>query len=266
MSSQQLFYTSATPINVQRHRDWGVESTGSFSFASKTNSVPVMAVEFAMAAAEYPLIFAGNGDKVVPSAVLGIQNDSNLYVDDAGKWSSKYIPAFVRRYPFVFSSSDEGKTFTLCIDEDYAGLNKKAEGNRLFDEQGERTDYLNGVLNFIKDYQTEYSRTRLVCEKLVELDLLEPMQAQIKLNSGKELSLTGFQSVSRERLNALAPDVLSDLAKTGVLELIYIHLYSMKNFTDMMERVSLSLEDQEMAASTDKKSTPLEDLEPEGTA
>jgi hypothetical protein len=266
MSNQLLFYTAATPVNLQRHRDWGVESTGDFSFAANTNSAPVMAVEFAKAAAEYTLIFAGEGKKVVPSAVLGIQNDSNLYVDSNGKWASKYIPAFVRRYPFVFSSGDEGKTFTLCIDEDYAGLNKKAEGNRLFGADGERTDYLNGVLNFLKEYQTEYNRTQLFCDKLVELELLEPMQAQIKLKSGKQLSLTGFQSVSREKLNALAPETLSELAKTGALELIYIHLYSMKNFSEMMERVSVSLQEKEMAASEKQKASSLEDLEPAGTA
>ncbi|MEH6826015.1 MAG: SapC family protein [Motiliproteus sp.] len=267
MSNQLLFYTSATPINLQRHRDWGVENTGDFGFAANTNSAPVMAVEFAKAAAEYTLIFAGDGKKVVPSAVLGIQNDSNLYVDNAGKWSSKYIPAFVRRYPFVFSSGDDGKTFTLCIDEDYAGLNKKGQGNRLFSEkEGERTDYLNGVLNFLKEYQTEYNRTQLFCDKLVELELLEPMQAQIKLKSGKQLSLTGFQSVSREKLNALAPETLSELAKMGALELIYIHLYSMKNFSDMMERVSVSLENTEIAALAGEKTSSLEDLEPAGTA
>ena len=267
MSNQLLFYTSATPVNLQRHRDWGLEHTGDFGFAGNTNSAPVMAVEFAKAAAEYTLIFAGDGNKVVPSAVLGIQNDSNLYVDDAGNWSSKYIPAFVRRYPFVFSSGDEGKTFTLCIDEDYAGLNQEGQGNRLFGEEGDRTDYLNGVLDFLKEYQTEYNRTQLFCDKLVELDLLEPMQAQIKLKSGKQLSLTGFQSVSREKLNALAPEVLSDLAKMGALELIYIHLYSMKNFSDMIERVSVSLKkEEELTALDSQKMSSLEDLEPAGSA
>ena len=39
-----------------------------------------------------------------------------LFVNEAGKWLGKYVPAFLRRYPFVFSSNDEGKNFTLCID------------------------------------------------------------------------------------------------------------------------------------------------------
>jgi hypothetical protein len=258
VTTQLLFYSAATPISAQRHRDYAVEGTNNFDFASRTNSVPVMAVEFAKAASEYTLVFAGQGNDILPAAILGIQNDTNLYLEEDGRWGSKYIPAFVRRYPFVFSSGDEGKTFTLCIDEDYAGLNQEDSGNRLFDEQGERTDYLNGVLTFLKEYQTEFNRTQLLCNKLIELDLLEPMQAQIKLKSGKQLSLTGFQAVSRDKLHALPAETLSDLAKMGALELIYIHLFSMKNFSDMMERVAKSMDDEQRDM--------LENAEPGGSA
>ncbi len=258
MSTQLLFYTSATPVSQQRHANWAVEASKNFSFASNTNSVPLMAVEFAKSASEYTLVFAGDKERVMPSAILGIQNDSNLYLDDEGKWTSKYIPAFVRRYPFVFSSADDGQTFTLCIDEDYAGVNHDAKGNRLFDQEGEQSEYLKGVLNFLKEYQTEYNRTQLFCDKLLELDLLEPMQAQIKLKSGRQLSLSGFQAVSRKKLNELPGETLSELAKMGALELIYIHLNSMTNFSGMMDRVAASLSNEEMSS--------LMDAEPGGSA
>jgi len=241
MAKQLLFYSSATPISVQRHKSSSVEATGDFGFAAKTNSVPIMAIEFFKAGGEYSLVFAGDKERIMPAAILGIHNDSNLYVGDDGKWAAKYIPAFVRRYPFVFSSADDGKTFTLCIDEDYAGVNKESRGNRLFDDDGERTEYLNNVLTFVKEYQSEFNRTQLFCKKLLELDLLEPMQAQIKLNTGQQVSLTGFQAVSREKLNALPAETLAELAKMGALELIYIHLFSMRNFTEMMERLAKSL-------------------------
>jgi hypothetical protein len=190
----------------------------------------------------------------MPVAILGLQNDSNLYVDDDGKWSAGYIPAFVRRYPFVFSSGDDGKTFTLCIDEDYEGVNDSGEGNLLFDDEGERTTYLDGVLDFLKEYQTEYNRTQLLCDKLAELKLLEPMQAQIKLTSGEQLSLTGFQAVSREKLNGLDDDKLAELARSGALELIYVHLYSMKNFNEMMERLAQSMGREKAKEAAAKKS------------
>ncbi len=255
MPNQLLFYSSATPITVQRHKEWAIDPTGNFDFAGKTNSVPVMAVEFAKVAAEYALVFAGDKERIMPAAILGMQNDANLFVDDDGKWDAKYIPAFVRRYPFVFSSGDDGKRFTLCLDEDYAGVNQEARGNRIFDDEGERTDYLTGVLEFLKEYQIEYNRTQLFCDKLMELDLLEPMQAQIKLASGKEMSLTGFQAVSREKLNELPPDTLAALAKTGALELIYIQLFSMKNFSEMTERLAKSLSKEESSEEAKESSS-----------
>jgi hypothetical protein len=74
-----------------------------------------MAAEFASAALEYAVVFGGTGDAVMPITVLGVRTNGNLYVTKEGGWQAKYIPAFVRRYPFVFFSRDDGKTFTLCI-------------------------------------------------------------------------------------------------------------------------------------------------------
>jgi len=90
-----------------------------------------MAAEFASAALEYAIVFGGTGDVVLPAAVLGVRTDENLYVTEQGGWQAKYIPAFVRRYPFVFFTRDEGKTFTLCIDEAFPGFNQSGRGERL---------------------------------------------------------------------------------------------------------------------------------------
>jgi hypothetical protein len=238
MSTQLLFYENATPVSSQRHQQWSIDVGNDYGFTRRTNSVPLMAVEFPNAALEYTIVFAGGEDAVMPAAILGVQNDTNLYVDDQGKWHAKYLPAFVRRYPFVFSSNDNGATFTLCIDEAFSGVNQDDRGSRLFADGGERTEYLENVLKFLQDYQNEFQRTQLFCKKLQELGLLEPMQAQIKLRSGQQMSLTGFMTVNRNKLNALEPDKLSELARKGILELAYMHLLSLKNFTAMMERVA----------------------------
>src|SRR6185369_5327850 len=103
------------------------------------------------------------------------------------------------RYPFVFSSQDEGKTFTLCIDESYKGFNQDKRGQPLFDEQQKPSEYTNNVLKFLQQYQVEFQRTQAFCKKLKDLNLLEPMRAQISLDSGERISLTGFMAVDRAR-------------------------------------------------------------------
>lgn len=236
MTTQLLFYAQALPVSSERHRDLFVKAGNQYGFAANVNAVPLMGVEFRAAALEYPIVFAGEGEALSPVAVLGIARDRNACIDAHGHWQGRYIPAFVRRYPFVFASSDDGKTFTLCIDEDFAGCNREGRGERLFDADGERTAYLRNVLGFVTEYQAQFQRTRAFAGRLRDLGLLEPMTAQFRLPSGEPGSLTGFQAVNRERLKALDPTVLAALAQSDELELIYLQLQSMQCFGNLAER------------------------------
>ena len=105
-------------------------------FAGETNSVILAGVEFSEAAKEYPIVFTQAGDKVVPVAMLGLRNEENLFVDDKGGWDGRYIPSFVRRYPFVLAETGETGQQAVCIDDAYEGFNDD-EGEPLF--AGEET-------------------------------------------------------------------------------------------------------------------------------
>ena len=235
MATQLLIYETAVPVSAARHRDASVEVGADYAFASNVNSVPLMAVEFPHAAPEYAVVFAGAQDAVMPAVILGMRGNENLYLAH-GKWSAKYIPAFVRRYPFVFSTADDGKTFMLCVDEAFPGFNREGRGQRLFDG-GKPTPYVNNVLKFLQEYQAQFTRTRAFCKKVRELGLLEPMQAQISMGSGERLSLGGFWAVNRAKVKALPGDKLAELAKTDELELLYLHLQSMRNFDALKDRL-----------------------------
>jgi hypothetical protein len=235
MTTQLLIYENVVPLSRARHGSWSVE-VADYSFSRKVNSVPLMAVEFPQAAAEYPIVFAGNEQTVMPVVVLGLLGAENMYVGADGTWQGRYVPAFVRRYPFVFSSSDDGKTFTLCIDESFGGFNQAGRGELLFDDAGIPTAYVSNVLKFLQEYQAQFRRTEAYCRKVKGLGLLESMQAQVTLPSGAKSSVVGFSGVSRDKLKALAGDALADLAKTDELELTYLQLQSMRNFPRIMER------------------------------
>ncbi len=237
MASQLLIYESAVPVSNARHADLSVEVGANYSFSKGVNSVPLMAVEFPHAAAEYAIVFSGTAEAFIPAVILGMRGNENLYLAPEGGWQAKYIPAFVRRYPFVFSSSQDGKTFTLCIDEAFPGFNREGRGQRLFGEEKKPSSYVSNVLKFLEQYQVEFRRTQAFCNKLRDLGLLEPMRAQANLPSGERLALTGFMAVSRDKLKALPGDKLAELAKTDELELLYLHLQSMRNFSAMVERL-----------------------------
>ena len=153
-------------MSQARHGNWSLERGTDYAFCRNVNSVPLMAAEFASAALEYAIVFGVTGDAVMPVAVLGVRTDENLYVTREGGWQAKYIPAFVRRYPFVFYSRDEGKTLTLCIDEAFPGFNQSGRGERLFGDDAKPTPYVENVLKFLQQYQFEFQRTQGFCKKL----------------------------------------------------------------------------------------------------
>lgn len=237
MSAQQLIYESAVPVSHGRHGDWSVDIGSDFGFSRHVNSMPLMAVEFPPAAVEYAIIFAGTAEAVMPAVILGLRARENLFLRDGGAWTARYVPAFARRYPFIFSSSEDGKTFTLCIDEACKGVNREGRGAAMFDAEGKPSAYTQTVLQFLQEYQNQFVRTRDFCANLIRHGLLDPMQAQVTTPGGEKFSLSGFQVVNRDRLKALPAEALAELAKTDELELVYLHLQSMRNFGAMVERL-----------------------------
>lgn len=236
MSKTLLIYERAVPVNPSRHAKCGVKPSDDFGFARDVNSMPLLAQEFRDAMREYPIVFAGTAENIMPAVLLGFGEHDNLFVDASGKWDAKYVPAFARRYPYVFSSSDDGQTLTLCIDEEYSGFNQEGEGERLFDDDGEQTLYLKKVLEFQTEFQRLFARTQAFCKNLKELELLDPMQAQVKFGSGQEMTIGGFMVVNRERLKQVPGERLSALASVDELELLYLHLQSLHNVTDLANR------------------------------
>ncbi len=229
MTKQLMIYERAVPVSSETHRDWSIQAGRSYGFAKEINSVPLLAAEFAAAAADHTIVFAGEGDAVFPSVILGQRDGHNAFVGGDDAWKGGYIPAFLRRYPFVFASTENNSQFTLCIDEEFDGFNTDGKGERLFDAEGNRTEYLEKMLKFTSDYQAQFNRTQLFAKRLADLDLLEPAQAQFRDADGKQSSLTGFKTIKRDALRQVAGDTLAEMARTDELELCYLHLHSLTN-------------------------------------
>jgi len=235
-----LFYKKVVPLNKEVHGELYLEGIEGYQHTKETNSIYIAAIEFLQISKEYPIVFAkGADDKVFPVALLGLQKNSNLFVDEKGNWTANYIPAYVRRYPFILATPDDSEaTFTVCIDESFAGFNTAKEGQPLFDENGEQLDIMKQAVDFLKDYQSHVHLTTLFCENLSKLDILETMEANIEHADGDKSSLGGFMGVNREKLKALKPTQITELLKTDQMELIFAHLASLSNLNGLMKRLT----------------------------
>ena len=237
-SQQPQFYQKVVALNNEGHGSWKIKSEVDHSYAIDTNAVLITAVEFSLAACEYPIVFIESGDSVVPIAVLGLKTGQNLFITEDNQWDAKYIPAYVRRYPFILSADQtkQGETtYTVCIDEAYTGFNRDT-GEPLFQAPGEHSDYLKNVITFLKDYQSQGLATERFCKTLKKLDILEPMQAKFKAGKGDDLTVAGFMAINRKKLKAKKPLELAELVKSDEMGLIYYHLASLNNFSVLTKK------------------------------
>lgn len=247
MGKQMLIYESVVPVTAQRHGDVSVEEKRDWGFSADVTAVPLMAVEFIAAAAEYAIVFTEVGDDVLPAVVLGMRGAHNVYLGGEGRWSARYIPAFLRRYPFVFATVPGAKGLAACIDESHPGVNREGRGERLFDHAGKPTTYVRQVMQFLREYQAQFERTRRFGNKVRELGLLEPVRAQVSSARGAKLTMSGMSSISRRKLRELSAEAHMELARSDELELLYLQMFSLRNFATVKEKL-LGRMQQEIAA------------------
>lgn len=209
-----------------------------WSVGKKLNALFVAAAEFGDACREYPIVFVRAGkepdgtDSIAPIAVMGLTQDQNLFLH-GGNWRAQYMPAVLRLYPFCIGRIDTER-FAICVDMSWAGVGQP-EGERLFDADGKQTGLLNAVQTQMETLEGEIQRTRLVCKRLQELDLLRDMRFDATLPDGRQHSVDGFMTVDETKMQSLSDAVIGDLHRTGVLGLIHLHWVSMGNMRRLLQ-------------------------------
>ncbi|HYW04432.1 MAG TPA: SapC family protein [Gammaproteobacteria bacterium] len=238
ISRTLLFYERPVPLNRETHRDLRLrDHPGDFSFARCTNSIPVAGIEFPEACRDYPIVFAGTSPAAsIPTVLVGLRADENLFVGSDGRWEPVYVPAFVRRYPFVLAEKPEPGDFTVCVDEGYPGLGT-GEGEPLFDEQGKETPPLQRALQFLGEFQGQMQRTREFVERLASMDLLQPKVIQVAPKDAAAFVLQGVFVVDEARLREVDDAALRTLFDAGELGWIYAHLISLANINSLTLRL-----------------------------
>lgn len=236
-----LIYEKPVGLHRERHRDLRVGPCAQrYAFARDTNSVLLAAGELPKAGLDYPCVFVATDDGPAMAALLGLRDRENLFIDAAGDWQSDcYVPAFVRRYPFVLAQTPSTQQYTVCIDESYPGLNP-VEGERLFDTDGSDSPWLEQAKQFLIQFRQEMTASRAFAQRLADLGLLVERAIDYPL-SGRSASLSGFLVVDEHRLLALPAQEVEALFRPGWLGLVYAHLGSLALLPRLAQRLSQRL-------------------------
>jgi hypothetical protein len=210
------------------------------AFCRKLNALAISLAEFAVAARDYPIVFASldRGGTFAPVIVLGLAESANLFIDDAGEWDrTAYFPAFVRRYPFCISKlyvDGEAKSErVVCVARAYVD----GAGMALFDSQGKPTPRWQAAERLLSEYEADLDRTAQMCAALARLQVFEPFTMQVMSErEGPQVKLAGMYRVSEAKLRDLKPASHKVLVNKGFMGLIYAHLHSLENFQGLVAR------------------------------
>ncbi|HET9821102.1 MAG TPA: SapC family protein [Burkholderiaceae bacterium] len=229
-----------TALDRSQHRGLRLDlDTVRFDRTAALNSLFVTAVEFADVCREYPIVFVDAGEneqgkrEVAPVAVLGLAPGENL-VWHEGRWGARYVPALLRSYPVGMARAGEDR-FVVVFDAQHAPLSAE-QGAPLFDDNGEPSAALEQRRRFVEEIEREAQRTRMVCRRLQELDLLQPMRFDATLPDGSSFKVDGFMTINEERLRDLKDHQVLELHRTGLLGLIHAHQISLSLMRVLVEK------------------------------
>ena len=224
-----LFYQGLVPLNSQDHADFKSKTTDRAQWLINQHAVPLTVEEFPQAQRHFPIVFS-SGDNPVPLALMGLNEGVNVFVDDEGKLTEAvYVPAYVRRYPFLLAKlAPDSAELSLCFDPTSDLIGAFDEGNALFAD-GQATDSTKAMLSFCEQFEQAGMRTGAFIEELKKHDLLMDGEVGIQQEGVEQPFIyRGFQMVNQEKLREVRGDVLRGWNQSGLLALVFAHLFSLE--------------------------------------
>jgi SapC len=233
-----LFYSALEPLNVTQHGKMKIRAIEKAPEISVTHAIPATVDEFALLQRHYPIVFSV-GDTPVPLVLMGLNEGINVFLKDDGKLHDEtmYVPAYMRRYPFLLArlrqDSDE---LSLCFDPASGAIGEFKDGEPLFDGD-QPSEATKAILQFCEQFETAGQRTSLFVEELKKSGLLMDGEVAIQPEGADQpFVYRGFQMVDEEKLRELRGDELRKMNQNGMLPLIYAHLFSLSQIREVFSR------------------------------
>jgi len=221
--SELLFYKEPVALNREQHKGMKFSPLKDYGFTSDVNSVPLTAIEFFEASRDLPVLFSQDKEgNFFPIALLSLASNGHQLLKDDGVWDANYVPAFIRRYPFVLNN--EGTVFF----DQAAGLVSEESDNELFTDEGENSETLNNIVTFLNHFDNEHKRTVEFCAALKEQDLFKPFNLQIMpKGADKPLRMEGLFAIDDKKFDELDGELVQEWFKKAYIAWVYAHLHSL---------------------------------------
>jgi hypothetical protein len=228
-------------LNNVAHKDLRVVTRYSAEFGDNVATAMIVPTEFADVQREYPIFFRKDPDTgaYVSLALLGLQKDENLYLDENG-WNADYVPGVIARGPFFIGHQTReanGKREhapVVHLDLEHARISR-TEGEPVFNAQGGNTPYLDRIAALLNGINLGLEVAKPMYEAFAAADLFEPVQLEVKVSSEEQFNLTGLHTIHGEKLAKLDADTLFRLHRAGYLQAAFLAVSSVSNVQRLIE-------------------------------
>lgn len=233
-----LFYNVIEPLNATQHGKMKVRTMLRMPQIAQTHAIPVTVDEFTLVQRHYPIVFSV-GDNPIPIALFGLNEGVNVFLDEDGRPldTNIYIPAYIRRYPFLLARlRPDSDDLSLCFDPTANAVGDFDEGQALFDGD-EPSEATKAILQFCEQFEAAGQRTAAFVEELTKADLLMDGEVAIQPEGFQQpFVYRGFRMVDEEKLRNLRGDELRRMNQNGILPLLYAHLFSLAEMRTVFGR------------------------------
>ena len=238
-------FKNMEPLDSEKHAKLKYKPVKGFAFASKLPLSLLGGSEVAEASKSFPIVFPEKDSKnvpMLPMALFSFKVDENPFVGEDGQWKADYIPAHIRRYPFMFAQiPKKDKQFAVMIDKDAPQFDEK-QGQPMFDDEKKPKDVVIQARTFLTRLQQDLDRTLQTVSLLEEQDVL--VSRQFKITKGdKSANVRGFRVIDTEKLAKLDDSVLALWVRNGLMGIIFAHLHSLNNIRRITDLQSVEEKD-----------------------
>ncbi len=229
-----IFYKDLVPLNSRDHATWKSRSVDKADWLVGQHAIPLTVEEFPQAGRYFPIVFS-SGDDSVPLALMGLNEGVNVFVDAEGSVAENiYIPAYARRYPFMLARlNPQAEELSLCFDPTSGLIGEFEEGAALFDGD-QPSETTTGMLGFCEQFEQAGLRTGTFVKELEKHGLLIEGEVAIQQEGSEQpFVYRGFKMVDQAKLQEVRGDVLRGWNQSGLLPLVFAHLFSL----DLMREI-----------------------------
>jgi len=260
-ASLPVFYNELVPLNSNDHGDWNARTVDKAPWVANQHAIPLTVEEFPSAQRSFPIVFS-SGERSVPLALMGLNEGVNVFFDDEGAprdGTPPYVPAYIRRYPFLLAKLDQNSdNLSLCFDPSAGLIGKFDDGQALFTDSKEPSEHTKALLQFCEKFEEAGTRTQMFMKELEDNDLL--MDGEIAINRAdnpdQPFIYRGFRMVNQDKLREMRGDQLRKWNENGLLPLIFAHLFSLDLMRNIFARqVEIGKGPEGMAANGAAKAT-----------